>query len=259
MQTNGYARALELAEVEVARRGDHPDGYLMRGQVRMALQAPDGAVADLAKAGTFPLDSRVGRMADALLAQAKALQAAWPAEAGARQRDDAKGDLPRAEILTERGRILVELFEDDAPNTVANFVSLAETKFFDGTRFHRVLGDFMAQAGDPFSRNPEEQRIGSGGPGYRIKTQTSDRRHWRGTLSMANAGKDTDGSQFFITVKPVPHLDGKHAVFGRVLEGQDVVERLKPFDLIQSVRVLRKRAHPYAPEKLEGPPPAVKP
>jgi cyclophilin family peptidyl-prolyl cis-trans isomerase len=259
VQSNGYARALELAEAEVARRGDRPDGYLMRGQIRMALQDLDAAVADLARAGTFTLDSRTGRMADAILDQAKALQAAWTAEAAARKRDEAKGDLPRAEIVTERGRIVVELFEDDAPNTVANFLSLAEGRFFDGMRFHRVLGDFMAQAGDPFSRNPEEPRIGSGGPGYRIQTQTGERHHWRGTLSMANAGKDTDGSQFFITVKPVPHLDGKHAVFGRVLEGQDVVERLKPWDLITSIRVLRKREHPYTIEKLEGPPPDPRP
>ena len=255
MRSNRYAEALALAEEEVSRHGNRPGTFVLRGQLRLALQQLDGAVADFEKASSFPLDSQQGRYVDELLASAKALQAAWPVEAEARKRDEAKGDLPRAEILTERGRIVVELLEDDAPNTVANFVKLAESKFFDGLRFHRVIGDFMVQGGDPRSVDPNDPRIGAGGPGYRMKSQTGSRHHWRGTLSMANSGPDTDGSQFFITVKPCPHLDGKHSVFGRVLEGQEVADAVKPWDLIKSIRVLRKRSHPYVPETLPLVPP----
>lgn len=252
-RTNAHARALALAEAEAARHPEAGEPKLMRAELRMALEDFDGAVEDLEAVGKLTLDAKNGQMVDALTAQAKSLREGWKAETEARRRD-AKADLPRAEIVTGKGRIVVELFEDDAPNTVANFVSLADKGYFDGMRFHRVIGDFMAQAGDPFSRNPEDNRIGSGGPGYRIKTQTGARRHFRGTLSMANAGPDTDGSQFFITVRPTPHLDGKHAVFGRVLEGQEVVDSVQQGDLIKSVKILRKRSHPYEPEKLEAAP-----
>ena len=257
IQTNRFARALALAEAAAAAHPDRMEGYFLRGQVRVMLQDLDGASADLAKASGFPVDSKMGRHLDGLIAAAKTLKEAWPAEAEARKRDEAKGDLPRAEILVERGkdrfRIVVELFEEDAPNTVANFVSLADTGFYDGTRFHRVIGCFMAQGGDPFSRNPDDPRVGMGGPGWCVKTETGARKHWRGVLSMANAGPDTDGSQFFITVRPAAELDGKHGVFGRVLEGQEAVDGLRGGEVIRSVRMLRKRDHPYAPEKLPEP------
>jgi peptidyl-prolyl cis-trans isomerase B (cyclophilin B) len=142
-----------------------------------------------------------------------------------------------ATFETSRGRIVCELFAKDAPATVNNFVFLAREGFYDGTTFHRVLANFMIQGGDPTGS-------GRGGPGYKFEDETDPKknphRHERGTLSMANAGPNTNGSQFFITHVPTPWLDGKHTVFGRVLEGQDVVDKVAQGDTLQSVRIEEK-------------------
>lgn len=159
-------------------------------------------------------------------------------------------DLPRVEIVTSRGSIILELFEDDAPNAVANFITLAESKFYDKHLFHRVLPSFMAQGGDPNSKDADPSNDGIGGPGYKIKTEISKRNHFRGVISYANSGKDTDGSQFFLTVIPTSWLNGKHAVFGRVLEGMKVVDGLRKGDAIQTVKVLSRRNHTYTVKKL---------
>jgi peptidyl-prolyl cis-trans isomerase B (cyclophilin B) len=144
-----------------------------------------------------------------------------------------------ATIETSRGTITAELFDSEVPETVANFEKLANTKFYDGTRFHRVIADFMIQGGDPLSRDPKNPRVGTGGPGYTIKCEThkNTHRHEAGTLSMAHAGKDTGGSQFFICHSPQPHLDRKHTVFGQVKNGMDVVEKIRQGDEITSIRV----------------------
>ena len=150
--------------------------------------------------------------------------------------------LPQATFQTSKGNIVLELAEDDAPNTVANFISLAEKGYYDGLKFHRVIADFMIQGGDPTG-------TGSGGPGYVIADEFSPRlKHDRGVISMANAGPNTGGSQFFITHAPQPHLDGKHAVFGRVTSGMEVVDAIKQGDKMVKVTVDRKRNHPYAPK-----------
>jgi peptidyl-prolyl cis-trans isomerase B (cyclophilin B) len=144
-----------------------------------------------------------------------------------------------ATIETSRGTITAELYDSEVPGTVANFEKLANEKFYDGTRFHRVIGDFMIQGGDPLSRNPKDPRVGTGGPGYKIKceTQLNTHRHIAGTLSMAHAGKDTGGSQFFITHSPQPHLDKKHTVFGQVTKGMEVVNAIQKDDEVTSIRV----------------------
>jgi len=144
-----------------------------------------------------------------------------------------------ATIETERGKIGLELFETEAPKTVENFEKLANSKFYDGTRFHRVIRNFMIQGGDPLSRDPSNPRVGTGGPGYHIKCEThlNTHKHVAGTLSMAHAGKDTGGSQFFICHSPQPHLDGVHTVFGHVASGMDVVNAIQKNDLIHSIRV----------------------
>lgn len=122
---------------------------------------------------------------------------------------------------TSKGNIECQLFAKDAPVTVNNFVFLAREKFYDGTVFHRVINDFMIQGGDPTA-------TGTGGPGYRFadEVKNNPRKHQVGSLSMANAGPNTNGSQFFITLAPTPWLDGKHAIFGEVVEGMDVIRAI---------------------------------
>ena len=144
-----------------------------------------------------------------------------------------------ATLITDKGTIIADLFDEEAPNTVANFEKLANDGFYDGTRFHRVISNFMVQGGDPLSRDPNNPRVGTGGPGYKIKCETSRNvhKHVAGTVSMAHAGKDTGGSQFFICHSPQGHLDGVHTVFGLVREGMDVVNAIRKNDKIESIRV----------------------
>jgi peptidyl-prolyl cis-trans isomerase B (cyclophilin B) len=149
--------------------------------------------------------------------------------------------MKKVTITTAKGPIELELFEKEAPNTVANFTKLINEGFYDGTTFHRVIPDFVIQGGDPLSKELPHghPQIGSGGPGYKIKCETegNPHKHGVGSLSMAHAGKDTGGSQFFITHSPQPHLDNRHTVFGRVIKGQDVVNAIEPGDKMESVTV----------------------
>ena len=140
-----------------------------------------------------------------------------------------------ATFETSRGSIVVDLFPKDAPNTVSNFVFLAKDGFYNGTKFHRVIPDFMVQGGDP-------EGTGRGGPGYKFadEVKNNPRKHQRGSLSMANAGPNTNGSQFFITHIATDWLDGKHTVFGQVTSGQDVVDAIKQGDTLKSVTVEEK-------------------
>ena len=132
---------------------------------------------------------------------------------------------------TDRGPIKIELYPDKAPLTVANFVNLARRGFYDGLNFHRVIPDFMIQGGCP-------EGSGRGGPGYKFEDETGNGiGHERGVLSMANAGPNTNGSQFFITHVATPWLDGKHTVFGKVVEGLEAVDKVEQGDHIRSVRI----------------------
>ena len=151
--------------------------------------------------------------------------------------------LPQIQIQTDRGDLTIEMFEDDAPNTVANMISLIEKGYYDGLNFHRVIADFMIQGGCP-------EGTGTGGPGYNFDDEcTSERRHdSAGVLSMANAGRRTNGSQFFITHGPTPHLDGKHTVFGKVTDGLELVHEIQQGDVMEKVVVLQKRDHVYEVE-----------
>ena len=146
-----------------------------------------------------------------------------------------------ATFITSQGTIVADLFEKEAPGTVANFEKLANSGFYDGVKFHRVIPDFVVQGGDPLSRDlpAGHPRVGTGGPGYTIKCETAGNphKHSVGALSMAHAGKDTGGSQFFICHSPQGHLDRKHTVFGQVTEGMEVVNLIRKDDLITSIRV----------------------
>lgn len=139
-----------------------------------------------------------------------------------------------AEFTTSKGTFQVELFADRAPITVNNFVFLARDGFYDGVKFHRVISNFMIQGGDPTG-------TGMGGPGYKWNDEDGSLKlkHGTGTLSMANAGRNTNGSQFFITHSPQPHLDGKHGVFGQVIgDGQAVINAIRQGDVMETVRII---------------------
>jgi peptidyl-prolyl cis-trans isomerase B (cyclophilin B) len=148
-----------------------------------------------------------------------------------------------ATFETNRGTIKAELYEKDAPGTVANFEKLANEGFYDGIKFHRVIPDFVVQGGDPYTKGGEHAKgpIGTGGPGYKIKCETAGnpRTHEVGALSMAHAGKDTGGSQFFMVLNEqnTRHLNGVHTVFGKVTDGLDVMKQIKQNDTMTKVRV----------------------
>ncbi len=172
------------------------------------------------------------------------------------RRSEVKANLPRVKLTTTRGEIVVELFEDNAPNTVANFIELVNDKYYDGKTFHRVLSNFMAQCGSA-------DNAGGGSTGFTIACECvreNYRRHFTGTLAMAHAGKNTGSAQFYMTFRRTNHLDGKHTVFGRVVSGLDVLNAIKKtdaadineteFDKIETAVVLRKRDHEYKPTRV---------
>jgi len=138
--------------------------------------------------------------------------------------------MKKAVIETDKGKIELVLFDKEAPNTVKNFEKLANSGFYNGLKFHRVIPNFMIQGGCPKGN-------GTGGPGYTIKCEINRHKHGTGALSMAHAGRDTGGSQFFITHSPQPHLDKEHTVFGQVENGMDVVNKIKQGDVMKKVTV----------------------
>ncbi len=133
-----------------------------------------------------------------------------------------------AVITTTDGTIVVDFWRDVAPGTVANFLKLAQSGFYDGTAFHRIIPGFMIQGGDPLSKDPaNEDRFGTGDPGYKIKAEFNDRKHVRGVISMARSGDpDSAGSQFFLMLGDAPFLDGKYTAFGQVIKGDNVLEKI---------------------------------
>ena len=138
-----------------------------------------------------------------------------------------------ATIETKKGDLVLELFANDVPLTVNNFVFLAREGFYNSITFHRIIPDFMAQGGDPTG-------TGSGGPGYSFVDEFTKHTHVTGALSMANAGPNTNGSQFFITYAPQRHLDGKHSVFGQLIDGMDVLKQLKNGDTMKRITIEEK-------------------
>ncbi|HMP06010.1 MAG TPA: peptidylprolyl isomerase, partial [Lacipirellulaceae bacterium] len=184
----------------------------------------------------------------------------WEEEQRIRAKEAEADDLPRVKLQTSKGDVVIELFENEAPQSVASFLTLVKSGLYDNVTFHRVLPLFMAQGGDP-------EGTGAGGPGYTIRDEQEApgaRRHFRGSLSMANKGKaypNSGGSQFFLTFVPTSYLDGGHAVFGRGIEGMDVAASLKrrnperpgakpTADRILKATVIRDRGHEYKFEKL---------
>ncbi|MEZ6111026.1 MAG: peptidylprolyl isomerase [Pirellulaceae bacterium] len=255
IQRDNYEPALALAQPLIENDCPSKEIYNAAGIAAFATNDFEAAEKYLQKAQQFGVLTDVGRNYFGVLPEYKEL---WKKEQAKREAEAAADDLPRVKLATSEGDIVIELFENEAPETVGNFVSLVEHGFYDGLSFHRVLQGFMAQGGDP-------QGDGTGGPGYNIycECEKEDHRdHFRGTLSMAHAGRDTGGSQFFLTFVPTPHLNGQHTAFGRVIKGMDVLARLHRIDpsspdaavepsKIVRAEVLRKREHEYKPNKVE--------
>jgi len=259
LQADDPAKALAIAAAVADVGAADVDASLLAATAAVILSRPDEAEDWLEKA----------EAADAPADQVAQLRAAVErdrpkvaAELAKRKAEAEADDLPRVKLATSAGDITVELFENEAPNTVANFLTLVAKGFYDGTPFHRVIGGFMAQGGDPTGS-------GAGGPGHAIPCECDSpdaRLHFRGSLSMAHAGKDTGGSQFFLIFRPTEHLDRRHTVFGRVIEGDDVLARLsrtqdgqgRPVpgvvpDTIVKAEVVRKRDHAYEARTLPDP------
>ena len=250
VQSDHYAPAFELSKILLDHGCTEPALYNFAGIAAFGSDHFDLAKEWLTEAQEAKVLGDVGK---ADLKSVDEYQKLWPAEQKIRQAEAQADDLPRVRLTTSKGDIVVELFENEAPLATANFISLVEKHFYDEAPFHRVLSGFMAQGGDPSG-------TGKGGPGYTIPCecyQDNHRSHFAGSLSMAHAGRDTAGSQFFLTFQPTPHLNGKHTVFGRVIEGMEVLtslERINPEkpgqaapDKIITATVLRKRNHPYEP------------
>jgi len=255
LQADDPGKTLTGAEMLDKAGVKNGDIDMMAATAAMLLSRLDEAAAWLAKAKEAGVqNAKIAELSAALEAERPKVDA----EMKKRAADAKADDLPRVKIATSKGDVVVELFENEAPNTVANFIELVEKGFYDGTPFHRVIGGFMAQGGDP-------KGMGTGGPGYAIACECDApgaRKHFLGSLSMAHAGKDTGGSQFFLTFRPTEHLDGKHTVFGRVIEGFEVLPKITRTegptaggerDRIVKAEVVRKRNHAYEAKKLPDP------
>ena len=249
-----YDAALDLTGFLGTKGCDEPALFVVGGKAAYCADEYESAERYLTQADQAGKLDEEGKQ---MLMDLPEQKAAWETEKSIRAKEAEANDLPQVKIETNKGTIVIELFENEAPQTVGNFVSLVEKGFYNRLTFHRVLGGFMAQGGDPVGD-------GSGGPGYEIYCECHKpeyRRHFRGTLSMAHAGKDTGGSQFFITFRPTTHLNGRHTAFGRVIAGMDVLPKLQrrdpqAFNLpepdkIVKAEVIRKRDHKYEPVKVQ--------
>ncbi len=258
---NDFDRSAEVSSKLLAAGRETKDVLSMGGVSQFAVHNFEEAHTILSKATEL---NRLNPKYESYVDASKDYVELWKTEQGVRAKETAlEGDqaLPRAEFDTDRGKIVFELFENEAPNTVANFISLIEGGKYDGLKFHRVIPTFMAQGGDPNTLDDDPNNDGSGSPGYTIKCECYEenaRMHFRGSLSMAHAGPDTGGSQFFITHLPTNWLNprltpqkGGHTVFGRVIEGLNIAASLKQGDVIKKATVLRKRPHEYKPEVTE--------
>ncbi|HWB10142.1 MAG TPA: peptidylprolyl isomerase [Pirellulales bacterium] len=268
VESDDYEAAVPVARALIENEYDNPRIFSLGGIAALFTEDFDAAEKWLKEGETQSLLDVRGKQSLAHLEQSREK---WEAESEIRQKEKQADDLPRVLLKTSQGDVTVELFENEAPNTVANFISLVEKKFYDGLAFHRVIPHFMAQGGDP-------NGDGSGGPGYQIADEVDNpnhRKHFRGSLSMAKTdAPDTGGSQFFLCFVATDHLDGKHTVFGRVIDGMDVLARIrrteappdkqdqftaptaKQLDRIVEAVVLRKRKHEYVPKKVGDEPPA---
>jgi len=250
-----YELALEAAQSLLDDGFQHNALYELAGTAAFATHDFDKAKHYLAAVREDDFGSPAAKR---LIHEVDDYKRLWRTEQELRRKEAAADDLPRVRLRTTKGDIVVELFENEAPDTVGNFVRLVEQGFYDGLSFHCVLGGFGAQGGCAGAD-------GTGGPGYNIYCESYGddyRKHFRGTLAMAHAGRDTGGSQFFIAFRPIPHLNGKHTAFGRVIEGMEVLKKLQRIDpdadgskpeadKIIKAEVVRRRDHEYRPNRVK--------
>jgi len=253
--TDQYEAAVALGNGLVDAKCDSPQIYREAGIANYATNNYDRAIEILEKAEALSSISADGR---GLRKVAEEYKEHWKVESALREKEAAADDLPRVKLTTSKGEIVLELFENEAPDTVGNFISLVKSGFYDGLTFHRVIGGFMAQGGCP-------EGDGTGGPGYSIYDECEKpeaRKHFRGSLSMAKTqAPNSGGSQFFLCFRPASDLNGKHTVFGRVIEGLDVLSKIQRRDpnskdlpepdTIVKAEVLRDRGHEYKPNKVQ--------
>jgi len=214
---------------------------------------------DAVPAETLDAEPRLKGQVTAAKSAASRWQPLWEDELALREQEDAEGTLPIMQIQTSRGPITVVLFENQAPNTVANFVNLAEKGFFNNHRFHRVVPNFVVQTGDPNSKVDSTTEPGSGGPGYTIPdeiTNPGKRKHFGGVLAMAKPGDpaargktqpNSAGSQWYITLEPQQSLDAEYTVFGRVIDGQAIAEMTRENDEVITITTVSRREKEYLP------------
>ncbi|RCS40805.1 peptidylprolyl isomerase [Bremerella cremea] len=255
LERDNYEKAYKL--IHVLKDGGFDENKLLGPQVLAAYGTDHfkeaGEAFKLLRERQLPVDERISQAGFTAASEEKK----WEREEEIRKKEAEADDLPRVKLTTTQGDLVIELYENEAPETVGNFINLVEKKYYDGTVFHRVLPHFMAQGGDP-------KGDGTGGPGYNIYCEAYNddaRQHFSGTLSMAKgARKNTGGSQFFLTFQATPHLDNVHTVFGRVIEGKEVLPKMtrrdpeavdapQP-DRILKAEVIRKRDHKYEPHKV---------
>lgn len=250
-----YEESLRLAKLLIIHGSKEKGLFLWGGAAAFNVGDLDLAQKYLATASDSGLGNMLDPTCEDFLKNPGPHRDAWKKEQEIRAREAAADDLPRVLIKTSKGDVEIELFENEAPNSTANFLSLVEQGYYNGLPFHRVLPGFMAQGGDN----------GRGGPGYNVPCECyrpDYRKHFRGTLSMAHAGRDTGSAQFFLTFVPTKHLDGHHTAFGRVVKGMDVLAKIRKRDpsdpqaaaiepdKIVEAKVLRKRPHPYVVKKV---------
>jgi cyclophilin family peptidyl-prolyl cis-trans isomerase len=249
-RTNRAAEAVAALDPVVSRDRTESDAIYLRAQMAFDAERFDRAAKDLDRVADLS-DPRLAPPYRSFAARARELEGALAASNALRRADVAKGDLPLVLLSTSKGDVLLVLLEDDAPRSVAQFVHLVERGFYDGTLFHRVAPNGVAQGGDPKSRDEGCDSAGSGGTSLWIAPDpTPARRFLRGAVGWAMDASKRARSQFFVTTAPKPAIDAAgFPSFAWVLAGMDAVDRLEVCDVLEKARVLRRRPHPYEPEK----------
>ncbi len=281
---NQFEAGLQSALKAFERSGK--DVYVWNALARAAFNSENFPLVSEKLGQAFP--DKLPDWASAIRQEATELQALWQKEQEQRRIDQSKDDLPRVRLLVEHRKftqqngkptnkivsapaekVVLELFEDQAPNTVANFISLVDKKFYDGTKFFLSEPASLVAGGCPNTRNADPSDDGTGGPGYFIADEFDSpkaRTHFRGALGMMNREPNTAGSQFFITLAPQRYMNGRFTVFGRVIKGQEVIDRITlgrtnlevgpfgriiPGDVLVRAEVIRKRSHAYPVRKIQ--------